>query len=62
LVIFVDDEGYILTDQESTKTSTEGIFCAGDVRQKDKKFKQAIVAAGTGCKAALEVIDYLQKL
>lgn len=62
LVIFVDDEGYILTDQESTKTSTDGIFCAGDVRQNDKKFKQAIVAAGTGCKAALEVIDYLQQI
>ena len=62
LAIFVDNEGYILTDDDSTKTSTEGIFCAGDVRQKDKKFKQAIVAAGTGCKAALEVIDYLQQI
>lgn len=60
LYIALDDEGYIITDNDTTKTTVDGIFCAGDIRQKDKKFKQAIVAAGTGCKAALEVIDYLQ--
>jgi thioredoxin reductase (NADPH) len=58
--IELDEEGYIMTDNDSTKTNIPGIFCAGDVRSFDKKFKQAIVAAGTGCKAALEAIDYLQ--
>jgi thioredoxin reductase (NADPH) len=60
ITIDLDEEGYILTENDSTKTNIEGIFCAGDVRSLDKKFKQAIVAAGNGCKAALEVIDYLQ--
>lgn len=60
--IDLDEEGYILTENESTKTNIPGIFCAGDVRSFDKKFKQAIVAAGSGCKAALEAIDYLQSL
>lgn len=60
--IDMDDEGYIITDPDSTKTSMPGIFCAGDVRQADKKFKQAIVAAGSGCKASLECIDYIQSI
>lgn len=60
--INIDDEGYIITENDSTKTNIPGIFCAGDVRQKDKKFKQAIVAAGTGCKSALECIEYLESL
>ena len=61
LYIALDSEGYIITEEDSTKTTVDGIFCAGDIREKDKKFKQAIVAAGTGCKAALEAIDYLQQ-
>lgn len=61
LEIELDSEGYIITGDNSTKTRVDGIFCAGDIREKDKKFKQAIVAAGTGCKAALEAIEYLQK-
>jgi thioredoxin reductase (NADPH) len=60
--ISLDEEGYIITEDDSTKTNIKGVFCAGDVRQKDKKFKQAIVAAGTGCKAALEAIDYITSL
>lgn len=59
--IALDKEGYIITEEDSTKTSVDGIFCAGDIRDKDKKFKQAVVACGTGCKAALEAIDYLQE-
>lgn len=62
LYIALDSEGYIITEEDSTKTIVDGIFCAGDIRDKDKKFKQAIVACGTGCKAALEAIEYLQGL
>lgn len=58
--IKLDEEGYILTEADSTKTSVLGVYACGDVLAKNKKFRQAIVSAGTGCIAALEAIDYLQ--
>lgn len=64
-LVALNEEGYIQTDPHSTsclstnnQTIVDGLFAAGDCA--DPHYKQAIVAAGTGCKAAIDALNYLK--
>ena len=54
----VDKEGYIITDGKTSQTNIEGVFAAGDVQ--DPIYRQAITAAASGCRAALDTEKFLK--
>ena len=56
----VDENGYIITEGKTSKTNVEGVFAAGDVQ--DPVYRQAITAAASGCRAALDVEKFLSHM
>jgi thioredoxin reductase (NADPH) len=56
----LDDEGYVKVEEPSTKTKLKGVFAVGDLV--DHTYRQAVTAAGSGCKGALDAEWYLRDM
>jgi thioredoxin reductase (NADPH) len=56
----LDDEGYVKVDEPSTKTKLAGVFAVGDLV--DRTYRQAVTAAGSGCKGALDAEWFLRDM
>ena len=58
--VAVNPEGYIITEGKTSKTNVSGVFAAGDVQ--DPLYRQAVTAAGSGCRAAMDAERFLSEL
>jgi thioredoxin reductase (NADPH) len=56
--IELDEKGYVVS-RHGTRTSVEGVFVAGDVH--DYRYRQAVTAAGEGCRATMDALVYLEE-
>ena len=55
--VATNEEGYVVVEQPSTRTNVDGVFACGDLV--DDHYRQAITAAGSGCRAAIDAEHFL---